>query len=100
MGMFAPESPGHEPEGRAKEIQAAALVGVSPDEGGIAVETEVAEGQPARVPVEAGRGAGLLEVGGGFRELLLGSVSQQCAHLSRARVVIVRHYPQEERVAS
>jgi len=41
------------------------------------------EGQPAKALVEVAKGADLLVVGsrgiGGFRELLLGSVSQQCA---------------------
>lgn len=64
----------------------------SPD---IEIETRTVEGQPAEVLVEAARDADLLVVGsrgmGGFRGLLLGSVSQQCAHHATCPVVIVRH---------
>ena len=59
------------------------------------IETRTVEGQAADVLVRAGHGADLLVVGsrgmGGFAELLLGSVSQQCAHHATCPVVIVRH---------
>ncbi|MGZ8566849.1 MAG: universal stress protein [Actinomycetota bacterium] len=82
-------------EQNAEEIVATAA-GVardaSPD---IEIETRTVEGQPAEVLVEAARDADLLVVGsrgmGGFRELLLGSVGQQCAHHATCPVVIVRH---------
>jgi nucleotide-binding universal stress UspA family protein len=52
------------------------------------------EGDPAAVLLEAAKGADLLVVGsrggGGFARLLLGSVSEQCAHHARCPVVIVR----------
>lgn len=55
----------------------------------VEVETEVRRGQPAEVLVEQSADAELLVVGsrglGGFRGLLLGSVSQQCAHSRTAR---------------
>jgi nucleotide-binding universal stress UspA family protein len=61
----------------------------------IDLTTFVAEGQAARVLLDAARDADLLVVGsrglGGFRELLLGSVGQQCAHDATCPVVIVRH---------
>jgi nucleotide-binding universal stress UspA family protein len=61
----------------------------------VQIETIAAEGQPAKVLVEVAKGANLLVVGsrglGGFRELLLGSVSQQCAQHATCPVVIVRH---------
>jgi nucleotide-binding universal stress UspA family protein len=49
---------------------------------------------PARALLDAGREASLLVVGarglGGFRGLLLGSVSQRCAHLTSTPLVVVR----------
>ena len=61
----------------------------------VQIETIAVEGQPAKALVEVAKGADLLVVGsrglGGFRELLLGSVSQQCAHHATCPVVIVRH---------
>lgn len=75
----------------------AALVEAIPDPGDVEIETIVVEGVPAAVLVEASRGADLLVVGsrghGGFAQLLLGSVSQQCAHHAPCPVVIVRSKP-------
>jgi nucleotide-binding universal stress UspA family protein len=65
-----------------------------PDAGDIRIERRVVEGAAAAVLVEESRGADLLVVGsrghGGFAQLLLGSVSQQCAHHAECPVVIVR----------
>lgn len=61
----------------------------------VQIETIAAEGHPAKVLLDVAKGADLLVVGsrglGGFRELLLGSVSQQCAQHATCPVVIVRH---------
>jgi len=62
-------------------------------ESGVTVETVVGEGAPADVLCREAKDADLLVVGsrglGGFRGLLLGSVSQQCAHHAPCPVVIV-----------
>jgi nucleotide-binding universal stress UspA family protein len=62
--------------------------------GDVEIERRVVEGAAAAVLVEESRGADLLVVGsrghGGFAQLLLGSVSQQCAHHAECPVVIVR----------
>jgi nucleotide-binding universal stress UspA family protein len=72
----------------------ATLREVIPDPDGVHVERRVVEGTPAAVLVEESRDAALLVVGsrghGGFTSLLLGSVSQQCAHHAECPVVIVR----------
>lgn len=65
-----------------------------PDSGEVQIETRVIEGRSAATLVEESRGADLLVVGsrghGGFTELLLGSVSHQCAHHAECPVLIVR----------
>jgi len=66
------------------------VVGPDPD---VEVRLAVVEGAPAACLIEAADGADLLVVGsrgrGGFTGLLLGSVSQQCAHHARCPLVIV-----------
>ena len=61
---------------------------------GIEIERRVVEGGAARVLVDAAADGDLLVVGsrghGGFAGLLLGSVSQQCAHHAHCPVVIVQ----------
>jgi len=62
--------------------------------GGVEIEQVVREGQSTDVLVEESAKAEMLVLGsrgrGGFRELMLGSVSQQCAHHARCPVTIVR----------
>jgi nucleotide-binding universal stress UspA family protein len=62
---------------------------------GVTVTPVVREGQPADILCEEAEGADLLVVGsrglGGFRGLLLGSVSQQCANHAPCPVVIIPH---------
>ena len=64
------------------------------DVGDVKLERRVVEGAPGAVLVEESREADLLVVGsrghGGFAQLLLGSVSQQCAHHALCPVLIVR----------
>lgn len=60
---------------------------------GVSVTPVLHKGHPADVLVAEARGADLLVVGsrgrGGFKGLLLGSVSQQCAHHAACPVTIV-----------
>ena len=66
----------------------------------VEIKLEAIQGAPAGVLVAASRDADLLVVGsrghGGFVGLLLGSVSQQCAHHSECPVVIVHPAPREK----
>jgi nucleotide-binding universal stress UspA family protein len=77
----------------AETALAATLRDTIPETGAVEVERRVVQGRPAAVLVEEARGADLLVVGsrghGGFAGLLLGSVSQQCAHHATCPVVIV-----------
>ena len=61
---------------------------------GVAIERRVDQGAAAPALIEESRDADLLVVGsrghGGFAQLLLGSVSQQCAQHAFCPVVIVR----------
>lgn len=79
---------------RAEEMLDAVLDEVLGAAPGVEVERTVVEGVPAQVLVEAAKDADLLVLGsrghGGFSGLLLGSVSQQCAHHAECPVVIVR----------
>jgi nucleotide-binding universal stress UspA family protein len=80
----------------ATALEAVRSVGVD-----LKVETTVVEGQASAVLLKAAENADLLVIGsrglGGFRELLLGSVSQQCAHHAQCPVVIIRHMAAEAR---
>jgi nucleotide-binding universal stress UspA family protein len=64
------------------------------DSADVQVERQAVEGSAAHVLIEEAEKAELLVVGsrgrGGFTGLLLGSVSQQCAHHAPCPVVIVR----------
>jgi nucleotide-binding universal stress UspA family protein len=74
---------------------------VAPEPNGVVIERRVSEGAPATVLVDESREADLLVVGsrghGGFAGLLLGSVSQQCAHHAGCPVVIVHASSNERR---
>ena len=77
--------------------QDATLREALPDFDGVAIEQRVVEGTAGAVLVDESHEADLLVVGsrgrGGFAQLLLGSVSQQCAHHAACPVVIVRSKP-------
>lgn len=68
------------------------VLGFEPDDA--AVRLEVVEGPPARVLTEAAAPGDLLVLGsrglGGFKELMLGSVSRQVSLHARCPVVIIR----------
>jgi nucleotide-binding universal stress UspA family protein len=72
-----------------------ALSSLSADEtAGVEIDRVVREGRPASVLVEEAKDADLLVVGsrghGGFAELLLGSVSHECAQRAPCPIVIIR----------
>jgi nucleotide-binding universal stress UspA family protein len=81
-------------EQNAKKKLVAAAEEARAEGGELDIETRATEGQPATVLLQAAKNADLLVVGsrglGGFSELLLGSVSHQCAHHATCPVVIVR----------
>ncbi len=66
----------------------------APSTVGLEVEWLGAPGNPSEVLIEASRDATLLVVGsrgvGGFRGLLMGSVSSQCVHYSHCPVLVIR----------
>ena len=82
-------------EPRARGELERALADAGEQAAGVEVEQVVREGPPARVLLDEADKADLLVVGsrglGGFRGLLLGSVSQQCSHHAPCPVVIVPH---------
>ncbi|HWB22876.1 MAG TPA: universal stress protein [Gaiellaceae bacterium] len=70
-----------------------ALAEVDVEASGVKATTVVTQGQAADVLCAEAKGADLLVVGsrglGGFRGLMLGSVSQQCAHHAPCALAIV-----------
>jgi hypothetical protein len=81
-------------DGGGSPAREVVVVGVDGSAGArAALEREVVEGVAAQVLVEAAGAGDLLVVGsrghGGFAGLLLGSVSQQCAHHARCPAVVV-----------
>ena len=79
---------------KAEELVERELSALGDEAAGVDIERAVVDGAPARTLIEAAEGSDLLVVGsrghGGFAGLLLGSVSQQCAHHAPCPVVIVR----------
>jgi nucleotide-binding universal stress UspA family protein len=83
----------------AEEMLERALADLAAEADGVEIEREIVEGVAAQVLVEAAGAGDLLVVGsrghGGFAGLLLGSVSQQCAHHARCPAVVV-HAPVQD----
>jgi nucleotide-binding universal stress UspA family protein len=79
----------------SRSIDAAREAVAAPD---VRVEGELLEGSAASVLVSRSKGADMLIVGsrglGGFKGLLLGSVSSQCIHHATCPVVIVPPKPE------
>lgn len=90
----------------AEEALEKCLEAAGAGESGVEVAAVVKQGQPAVVLCDVARdsNADLLVVGsrglGGFRGLLLGSVSQQCAHHAPCPVVIVPAKHDAEQLAA
>lgn len=80
----------------AEDLLERALSEVEDEAEGVEIERQVVQGPAAGVLVDAAAPGDLLVVGsrghGGFADLLLGSVSQQCVHHARCPVVVV-HQP-------
>jgi nucleotide-binding universal stress UspA family protein len=81
-------------EASARDVLDRAVSEVSNELEGVEVDRWVRNGGPAEVLIEAASGADLLVVGsrglGGFKGLMLGSVSHQCTQLATCPVVVIR----------
>jgi nucleotide-binding universal stress UspA family protein len=81
-------------EQASRQVLDDAVAELAGDELPVAIERRLVQGPPAHALIAAAADAELLVVGsrglGGFKELLLGSVSHQCAHHASCPVVIVR----------
>ena len=79
---------------RAQEVADDALAAVKKLQPTLEIEALAVQGQPADVLLEQGADAELIVVGrrglGGFKSLLLGSVSQQVVHHATCPVVVVQ----------
>jgi nucleotide-binding universal stress UspA family protein len=77
----------------AREMIERAVEKVADDVAGVQVDRRVVEGDTSAVLLDRAKGADLLVVGsrgvGGFRGLLLGSVSQQCVQHATSPVLVV-----------
>jgi len=87
-------------EDPARAVLERSIASLNGQVGNVKITPVVREGQAADVLTEEARGADLLVVGsrglGGFRGLLLGSVSQQCAHHTPCPIAIVPPPPENE----
>ena len=92
-GLIAPTVPAAEVERTTREAVGAQAADVMDEHPDVEGEIVVRQGSPAAILVEESSDAEMLVVGsrglGGFGGLLLGSVSQQCAHHAVCPVLIV-----------
>ena len=86
--------PGYDFQEAAEKTLAEAIGNAFDPASDVRVHACAAEGNPARVLLDASEDADLLVVGsrghGGFTEALLGSVSQHCVHHASCPVVVIR----------
>jgi nucleotide-binding universal stress UspA family protein len=98
-GWTAPGLDPHTFEEAAQSALQSTLAELDGTAAGVSITPVVRQGQAADVLVAEAHDADLLVVGsrgfGGFRGLLLGSVSQQCAQHAACPVVIVPHLHEE-----
>jgi nucleotide-binding universal stress UspA family protein len=84
-------------ENDAEEALAGIVAGAVGEDAAARIERSVVCDLPARALLDASSGADLLAVGargmGGFKGLLLGSVSQQCLHHTTIPIAVVRGEP-------
>jgi nucleotide-binding universal stress UspA family protein len=84
---------GEEVEIETRNMLDAVIAERAADADGLEIDRVVRQGNAAEILVELARDADLLVVGsrgrGGFAGLVLGSVSQQCAHHAKCPVTIV-----------
>jgi nucleotide-binding universal stress UspA family protein len=90
--VFQPEMEGLDPD--AESIVQAAVARVAKLQPQIVCQGKAIEGQPAQVLLQEAEDADMVVVGsrgrGGFKGLLLGSVSQQVVHHAPCPVLVVR----------
>jgi nucleotide-binding universal stress UspA family protein len=95
VGIPAPQGYFDGLERQARELLDEAIAKATPATGATPqIVRTVVSGPPGEALIAASRGAALLVVGsrgrGGFRELLLGSVSSQCVHHAHCPVTVIR----------
>jgi nucleotide-binding universal stress UspA family protein len=87
--------PEMDPEADARAALKATVEAVTDAAEPVKIQTEVVEGPPALMLLRAADDADLLVVGsrghGAFAGMLLGSVSEHCAHHANCPVVVIRH---------
>jgi nucleotide-binding universal stress UspA family protein len=100
VALSALVEPWHELAAEQQQITSEAIAPWTEKFPDVEVRTHVVQGRPADVLVEASKGAELVVVGsrgrGGFRGLLLGSVSRSVLHQAHCPVAVVRPFSPED----